>query len=47
MRRLIEVFLENVNTSFYLLKSLFSSLPLPGGALFEKTSPPGPPRKNF
>jgi hypothetical protein len=29
MRRRIEVFKENVNTSFFFLDSFFSSLPLP------------------
>jgi hypothetical protein len=48
MRRRIEVFQGFVNTYFFLLDSLFSSLPLPPaarGALFEKTAPLDPLQK--
>ena len=51
MRRMFEVFLENVNTSGCFPKSLFSSLPLPPAArgLFLKKPPVKhlDPRKNF
>jgi len=47
MRRKVEVFKENVNTSFFYLDSFFSWLPLPPAArgLFLKKPSPGPRQK--